>query len=57
MVNKFLGNRMSTRRKEQKVGKKMCYKMLVTTLLCIRYTVHSSLQIFDRKDSTAEEHH
>lgn len=48
---------MSTRRKEQKVGKKMCYEMLVTTFLCISYAVYSSLQIFDRKDCTAEEHH
>lgn len=48
---------MSTRRKEQKVGKKVCYKMLVTTLLYIHCTVYSSLQIFDRKDRTAEEHH
>lgn len=58
MVNKFLGNHMPTRRKEQEVGKKMCYKMLVTTLLCISYTaVNSCLQILDGKDCTAEERH
>lgn len=57
MVNKFLGNCMPTRRKEQKVGKKMYYKMLVTTLLYICYTAYTSLHIFDRKDRTAEEHH
>lgn len=57
MVNKFLGNHMSTRRKEQKVGKKMCYKMLATTLLHMLHAVDSGLQIFDRKDRTAEEPH
>lgn len=56
MVNTFLGKLMSTRWKEQKAGQKVCCETLVTALLNACYPVYSSLQVFERKVCTAEQH-